>query len=236
MTRKIDLLPESLMIELIQVSHWFDHRPRLIDITLTLTEHRIGIIGRNGSGKSSLARLLNGLLIPQVGQVRVDGLDTRTRVKAVRRKVGFVFQDPNHQIVFPTVAEDVAFGLKNLKLPAKEIQDRVDKILHCYGLAEFRHHPAHLLSGGQKQLLAIAAVLVMQPQYLVFDEPTTLLDLWNRNHIQQVLRNLPQPIVVVSHDLELLRDFDRVIMLHEGRVILDDCPAIALRRYVEWMS
>ncbi len=208
----------------------------LRNLNLTLTEHRIGIIGSNGSGKSTFARLLNGLLVPDRGRVQVEGLDTRQHAKAVRRRVGFVFQNPDHQIVFPTVEEDVAFGLKNLKLGRGEIQQRVTDILNRYGLLEHRHHPAHLLSGGQKQLLAIAAVLVMTPRMVVFDEPTTLLDLKNRNHIQQVLQRLEQPIVVVSHDLELLEDFDRVLVFDDGEVVMDAAPAIALPDYVQRMT
>lgn len=208
----------------------------LRNLNLVLSEHRIGIIGSNGSGKSTFARLLNGLIIPDRGRVRIEGLDTRHHARAVRRRVGFVFQNPDHQIVFPTVEEDVAFGLKNLRLSRGEIQQRVTDILGRYGLLEHRHHPAHLLSGGQKQLLAIASVLVMAPHLVIFDEPTTLLDLRNRNHIQQVLHGLEQPIVVVSHDLELLKDFDRVLVFDEGEIVMDAAPAIAIPDYVHRMT
>lgn len=224
------------MIEIQQVSHAFGDRPVLKSLSLSLADHRIGIIGSNGSGKTTFARLLNGLVLPTQGRVLVDGLDTRTAVKAVRRKVGFVFQNPDHQIVFPTVEDDLAFGLKNLKLPPQEIHDRVEWALHAYGLAHHRHHPAHLLSGGQKQLLAIAAVLVMAPAYIVFDEPTTLLDLRNRNRIQHLLLQLDQSIIVVSHDLDLLRDFDRILVFDNGTVVMDDVPSVALPYYIDLMS
>ena len=224
------------MIEIEGVSHCFGDRSVLKPLTLHLTEHRIGIIGSNGSGKTTFARLLNGLIVPSQGHVIVDGLDTQRSVKAVRQKVGFVFQNPDHQIVFPTVEEDLAFGLTNLKLPSDEIQTRVDWALHQYGLEHHRHHPAHLLSGGQKQLLAIAAVLVMKPTYIVFDEPTTLLDLRNRNHIQSILKALPQSIIVISHDLDLLADFDRILVFDQGAVALDDVPSRALSYYVDLMS
>ncbi|WP_343327938.1 ABC transporter ATP-binding protein [Leptolyngbya sp. CCY15150] len=224
------------MIELCGVSHAFGDRRVLHDITVTLTEPRIGVIGSNGSGKSTFARLLNGLIVPDAGWVRVDGLDTRHQAKAVRRQVGFVFQNPDHQIILPTVAEDLAFGLTNLKMKRAEIQQRVDAMLIQYGLKDWRDHPAHLLSGGQKQLLAIAAVLIMQPRYLIFDEPTTLLDLRNRNHIRRILWNLSQPIVVVSHDLDLLQDFDRILLFDNGQIVMDAPPAIALPAYVEQMT
>lgn len=224
------------MIEVEGVSHQFGDRPVLESIHVRLNEHRLGIVGSNGSGKSTFARLLNGLLIPDRGRVLVDGIDTRRDAKAVRRKVGFVFQNPDNQIVFPTVEEDIAFGLKNLKLDKATIRQRVDAVLDRYQLNEVRYHPAHLLSGGEKQLLAIAAVLVMQPQYVVFDEPTTLLDLRNRNRIRQVLQDLPQPTIVVSHDLELLKDVERVLVFDTGKIMMDDRPAIALPYYVECMS
>lgn len=224
------------MIEIEGVSHQFGDRPILKSLNLQLNQHRIGIVGSNGSGKSTFVRLLNGLLIPDQGSVKVDKLDTRNHAKAIRRKVGFVFQNPDNQIVFPTVEEDISFGLKNLKLDKITIQQRVNSVLEQYQLWDVRHSPAHLLSGGEKQLLAIAAVLVMQPQYIIFDEPTTLLDLRNRNRIQKVLKELPQPIIVVSHDLNLLKDFERILVFDSGRIVMDDIPAIALPYYVEHMS
>nr|WP_210344716.1 ATP-binding cassette domain-containing protein [Methylobacterium ajmalii] len=206
------------------------------DLTLDLSERRIAVVGANGSGKSTFARLLNGLLVPNSGTVRVDGLDTRRDGKAVRRKVGFVFQNPDNQIVLPVVAEDLAFGLKNLGLPKDEIGRRVDEALDRYDLRPLRDHPAHLLSGGQKQLLAIAGVLAMAPEAIVFDEPTTLLDLRNKRRIAQAIDALPQRAIVVSHDLAFLEHFDRVLVFEDGRVAIDDRPAVALPAYVAMMS
>lgn len=209
------------MIEIEGVAHRFGEREVLKNLDLTLRENRIAVIGSNGSGKSTFARLLNGLQVPTDGEVRVDGLDTRKQGKAVRKLVGFVFQDPDVQIVMPTVAEDLAFGLKHHGVAKSEIADRVDATLAEYGLTEFRDHPAHLLSGGQKQLLAIAAVLSVRPKYVVFDEPTTLLDLRNKRRISGLLHELPQQLIVVSHDLELLTDFDRVLVFDDGRLVAD---------------
>jgi len=224
------------MIRLHAVSHYFGERPVLEGLELTLTERRIAVVGGNGSGKSTFARLLNGLLVPERGQVLVEGLDTRRDARAIRRKVGFVFQNPDNQIVLPTVEEDLAFGLKNLKLPRADISARVTAMLRRYGLEDFRHHPAHLLSGGQKQLLALSSVLVMEPRYIVFDEPTTLLDLRNKRRFAQAIHELPQTAIVVSHDLELLRDFDRVLVFEAGRVVVDDVPSVALDAYVRMMA
>ncbi|MGW4246973.1 energy-coupling factor ABC transporter ATP-binding protein [Nocardia sp. NPDC004722] len=220
------------MIELKGVSHRFGDREVLRDLDLTLSERRIAVIGANGSGKSTFARLLNGLQLPTAGTVTVDGLDTRKQGRAVRKLVGFVFQDPDVQIVMPTVAEDLAFGLKHHGVAKSEIPGRVSETLAEYGLAEFRDHPAHLLSGGQKQLLAIAAVLSVGPEYVVFDEPTTLLDLRNKRRISRLLHDLPQQLIVISHDLDLLADFDRVLVFDEGSLIADGAPAECIARYV----
>ncbi|MBY3552448.1 ATP-binding cassette domain-containing protein [Modestobacter lapidis] len=223
-------------MEVRRVGHAYGERPVLHDVTLTLAEHRIGVIGGNGSGKSTFARLLNGLVLPTEGQVLVDGLDTRTDLRAVRRRVGFVFQDPDAQIVHPTVAEDVAFGLQNQGVPAEERAVRVAEVLDRYGLAGHADHPAHLLSGGQKQLLAIAGVLVMRPLRVVFDEPTTLLDLANKRRIARVVAELEQDVVVVTHDLDLLAGFDRVVVFAAGRVVADGPPAESVAAYLASMA
>ena len=224
------------MFEVSNVSHRFGALEVLSDVDLSVGERRVGVIGANGSGKSTFARLLNGLLIPDEGTVRVDGIDTREDVKAVRRRVGFVFQNPDNQIVFPVVEEDVAFGLKNLKLPKDEVARRVDAVLERYRLAHLRDHATHLLSGGEKQMLAISAVLVMEPRYVVLDEPMTLLDLRNKRLVTEIIREIEQPVVLVTHDLDHLRDFDRVIVFHDGRVTADGAPDAAIREYVRAMA
>ncbi|MGZ4538693.1 MAG: energy-coupling factor ABC transporter ATP-binding protein [Blastococcus sp.] len=218
-------------IELRGVGHRYGERMVLQDVDLRLTERRIGVIGANGSGKSTFARLLNGLVQPTSGTVLVDGLDTRTSVREIRRRVGFVFQDPDAQIVHPTVAEDAAYGLENQGVPPAERAERVAEVLERYGLAGHADHPAHLLSGGQKQLLAIAGVLVMRPARIVFDEPTTLLDLVNARRVAGVIDELEQHVVVVTHDLDLLDGFDRVLVIDEGRVIEDGSPDSAVAAY-----
>ncbi|MEF2074497.1 energy-coupling factor ABC transporter ATP-binding protein [Consotaella aegiceratis] len=222
-------------IELRSVHHRFEDHEVLRGLDLKLSERRIGVVGSNGSGKSTFARLLNGLLAPSSGTVLVDGLDTARSAKAVRRKVGFVFQNPDNQIVFPIVEEDVAFGLKGQKLPRGEREALVDDVLALYGLEHLRHHASHTLSGGEKQLLALAGVLVTRPDCIVFDEPTTLLDLRNARKVAGVIRALEQSAVVVTHDLSLIKDFDRVLVFDEGRVVVDDSPSAALSAYVERM-
>ena len=221
----------ALGVELRGVSHSYGDRPVLAGIDLHLTQRRIGVVGANGSGKSTFARLLNGLVVPTSGRVLVDGLDTRTHVREVRRRVGFVFQDPDAQIVHPTVAEDAGYGLENQGVPAGERAARVADVLERYGLAGHADHPAHLLSGGQKQLLAIAGVLVMRPARIVFDEPTTLLDLVNARRVARVIEDLEQQVVVVTHQLELLDGFDRVLVIDGGRVVEDGPPRTAVQAY-----
>ena len=222
-------------IELRGVGHVYGDRVVLSDLDLRLFERRIGIVGANGSGKSTMARLLNGLVVPTSGRVCVDGLDSRTHVREVRRRVGFVFQDPDAQIVHPTVAEDVAYGLENQGVPPAERAERVAEVLERYGLADHADHPAHLLSGGQKQLLAIAGVLVMRPARIVFDEPTTLLDLVNTRRVARVIEELEQQVVVVTHDLDLLDGFDRVLVVDGGRVVADGAPDSSVGAYRELM-
>jgi biotin transport system ATP-binding protein len=219
------------MIQLHGVSHRFGDRLVLDRVDLTLTERRTGIVGANGSGKSTLARTLNGLVLPSSGSVTVDGLDTRRDGAAVRRRVGFVFTDPDAQIVMPTVAEDVAFSLRRSGLRRDAVDRRVTEVLGRFGLADHADHPCHLLSGGQKQLLALAAVLVTEPAVLVLDEPTTLLDLRNARHIAGLVAALPQQVLLVTHHLELLQAFQRVLVMDCGRVVADGSPATALPAY-----
>ena len=224
------------MIEARGVSHRYGERPVLTDVDVTLAEHRVGIVGANGSGKSTFVRMLNGLVLPTAGRVTVDGLDTRGDGREVRRRVGFCFTDPDAQIVMPTVAEDVAFGLRRRGLTKAEVQARVAAALTTYGLADHADHPAHLLSGGQKQLLALTSVLVTEPALLVMDEPTTLLDLRNARMVSEVVAALPQQVVLVTHHLDLLDGFDRVLVFDEGRLVCDDLPDAAVRHYRALMA
>lgn len=221
------------MMEVVEVSHRFGDREVLRGVDVTLQEDRVAIIGSNGSGKSTFARLLNGLVVPTDGDVRVDGLSTRRDGKAIRRRVGFVFQNPDAQIVLPTVVEDVALGLRDRGLSQTEIDARVDATLAEYGLAGHRDHPAHLLSGGQKQLLAICSALILEPRYVVMDEPTTLLDHRNARAIIERITALRQRVVVVTHDLALARTCERVLVIDEGRIVADDAPDRAIAAYFE---
>ncbi|MEV0596350.1 energy-coupling factor ABC transporter ATP-binding protein [Nonomuraea cavernae] len=219
------------MIEFEGVGHHYGDRVVLSDVGLRLPERRVAFVGANGSGKSTLARMINGLVRPATGRVLVDGLDPSRDGREVRRRVGFVFTNPDSQIVMPTAGEDVAFSLRRSGLSAKERAERAAEVLAQHGLAGYADHPAHQLSGGQKQLLALCAMLVLEPAVLVCDEPTTLLDLRNKRRFVDLLAELEQQVVLVTHDLDLLGGFDRVIVLDAGRVVADDAPEPALRHY-----
>ncbi|TFD53261.1 ABC transporter ATP-binding protein [Cryobacterium sp. Hh11] len=214
-----------------QVSHAFGARSVLRDVNLHLTEQRIGIVGANGSGKSTLVRLINGLVTPQIGTVTVDGQSVGRHARDVRRKIGFIFTNPDNQIVMPTVREDVAFTLRRRGLDKGQIDERTTAALAQFGLSEHADHPAHRLSGGQKQLLALAAVLVAEPATIVADEPTTLLDARNVRRISELLQTLPQQVIVVTHHLHLVEEFDRVIVIEEGEVVADGAPERSLAAY-----
>ncbi|WP_445189519.1 energy-coupling factor ABC transporter ATP-binding protein [Pseudonocardia sp. Cha107L01] len=219
------------MIEFDGVGHRYGERVVLADVDLVIPERRVAFVGLNGSGKSTLARMINGLVLPTTGKVLVEGLDPAKKGAAVRRKVGFVFTNPDSQIVMPTAGEDVAFSLRRSPLSRAQRAERAREVLAEHGLDGYADHPAHQLSGGQKQLLALCGMLVLDPDVLVCDEPTTLLDLRNKRRFVQLLGQLRQQVVLVSHDLDLLDDFERVIVLDEGRVVADDRPEPALRHY-----
>lgn len=213
-----------------------DDGPVVLQVpSLRLTEHRVGLVGANGSGKSTLARLLNGLVLPSSGSVLVDGLDTALDVAQVRRRVGFLFADADAALVMPTPAEDVALSLRRLPVPRRERRRRAVAALARVGLEHLADASVHTLSGGQRQLLALTGVLVTDPDVLVCDEPTTALDLRNALVVRDLLAALPQQVVMATHDLELLEDYDRVLVLDGGRVVVDDVPATAVGAYVRAM-
>lgn len=224
------------MIELRGVRHTFGDREVLGGIDLTLGERRIGIIGANGSGKSTLARTFNGLISPDEGTVTVLGHHVGRDTQEVRRLVGFMFADASAQILMPTVGEDIALSLRDFGLPPEDVKARVEAALATYGLAGYADHPAQLLSGGQKQMLAFAAVLIREPQVLVCDEPSTLLDLRNLLTLRRTLAGLDQQVVLLTHHLELLEDFDRVVVMDGGRVVHDANPVAAVEFYRQIME
>lgn len=214
----------------------YDGEQILAPLTVNLSEQRIGIIGSNGSGKSTTVRLINGLIEPTSGQVLYDGLTPNTHGKDIRKRVGFVFSDAESQIVMPRVSDDVAFSLRRFKLPREEVKRRVADALERFDLADRAEHSPHTLSGGEKQMLALASVLVIEPDTIIADEPTTLLDLRNRRRIVRELMSLDQQLIVVTHDLEMLRGFDRVLVIDDGALVYDGAPDAAIAFYTDLMD
>ncbi len=217
---------------------WFDYFPdqvpqeqwtiRGIDLEVPAGQH-IAIMGPNGSGKSTLARLCNGLLLPTLGTVEVNGYEANNEASAwfIRRTIGMVFQNPENQIVAPTVRDDVAFGLENLGLPREEIEKRINEALQSVGLTGLEEIPPHHLSGGQKQRLSIAGVVAMRPLGIVFDESTSMLDPSGRQEVMHMIQKLHDEgttIIHITHAAEEALLAERVIVVSEGQVSLDGSP------------
>ncbi|MCA1782663.1 MAG: energy-coupling factor ABC transporter ATP-binding protein [Dermatophilaceae bacterium] len=219
------------VIEVDEVSVVLGGRTILERISLTVTERRLGVIGANGSGKSTLARVIGGLTRPTAGRALVTGVDPSRDGRTARARIGFTFADPDAQIVMPTVREDVDFSLRRSGLDKTERAERVEAALERFGLSALSDSPAHRLSSGEKQLLALASSLVRRPLLLICDEPTTLLDLRNAREMAALLETLTVSVVIVSHDLDLVGSCERVIRLDDG-VLTDDGPATeVIERY-----
>lgn len=189
----------------------------------------VAIIGHNGSGKSTLSKHFNGLLTPGSGDVWVHGYNTKDESKKldIRKGVGMVFQHPDNQIVATIVEEDVAFGLENIGVPRAEMKQRIDEALEVVKMSEFRKRPPHHLSGGQKQRVAIAGVLAMRPDCIVFDESTSMLDTFGRNEVLQVMRTMNEmgmTIITVTHRMSEAAEADRIIVVEDGKIVMDGIP------------
>ena len=192
----------------------------------------IAIVGSNGSGKSTVAKHMNALLLPTSGTVLVDGMDTavvsQTAPWEIRKKVGMVFQNPDNQLVSSIVEDDVAFGPENIGIDPAEIRRRVDESLNLVGMYEHRKKGPHLLSGGQKQRVAIAGVIAMEPECVVFDEPTAMLDPKGRREIMSIIKKLHsqgRTVVLITHFMEEAAEADRIIIMEHGKVHADGTPA-----------
>ncbi|MGR0159830.1 energy-coupling factor ABC transporter ATP-binding protein [Paenarthrobacter nitroguajacolicus] len=203
----------------------------LHDFSLDLPERRIGVIGANGSGKSTLLRLLNGLVEPSEGTVVVHGGDTVKDVRRVRGNVGFVFTDPLSQLVMPTGREDVELSLRRSIKNSKERAARAESVLNRFGLLHLADQSIYELSGGERQLLALATVLAVDPTVLVLDEPSTLLDLRNRELLRRTIGGLDQQVMMSTHDLDLALDMDRVLVVESGRIVFDGGAADGVAHY-----
>lgn len=222
-------------------------RTILHPFSLALTERRVSIIGANGSGKSTFARLINGLTLPSAGEVVVgadaerDGqpftaLRTDRDGAKVRRIVGYLFTNPAAQLIMPTVIEDISLSLRHTHRDSASRRDAARSVLARLGISDLEQQSVHTLSGGQQQLVALASVLALEPAIVVADEPTTLLDLQNSLMIAKQLGRLSQQLIVVTHDLELAQQAERTLVMHEGRIAFDGEPREAVERYRELVS
>ena len=211
----------------------FEGRTALAPLDLSLSERRIGVIGLNGSGKTTFARLINGLTKPSTGRVIVNGLDTIKDADAVLKQVGFVFQNPQNQIILPIIRDDIAFGLKNRGVGKIAVDAAVAATLQRFGIAHLSDRRAHELSGGELQLAALAALSITGPNILILDEPTNQLDLKNRAVVERTIFGLEQDVLVITHDLPLLETFDRVLLFHQATLVLDGEPEEVIARYRE---
>lgn len=188
------------------------------------------ILGHNGSGKSTIAKHMNAILLPCGGKVYVDGIDTsdEERLFDIRQRVGMVFQNPDNQIVATIVEEDVAFALENLGVPPDEMRERVDDALKSVGMYEYREHSPHQLSGGQKQRVAIAGIIAMRPDCIVLDEPTAMLDPHGRRSVLRTIRKLNKEfgitIVLITHYMDEAAQADRIVVMDNGEIIMDNVP------------
>jgi biotin transport system ATP-binding protein len=222
-----------MLIEFDAVSVAFEGQTALDNVSIKIDQQRIGVIGLNGSGKSTFARLLNGLVQPTSGTVKVGGINPATDAKAARRQTGFIFSNPDVQIIMPTVIEDVAFSLRGAGLSKDEVQVKALAALKRFKIDHLADQTAHSLSSGQKQLLAICAILVTEPKLIVADEPTALLDLVNSRLIAQaLLSDLPQQIVVVTHDLELAAGCDILLRFADAKIVQVGEPATVIQSYL----
>lgn len=224
------------MIEINNVTFQYDSEdatsPAAVhDIDLAIERGSFTVIlGHNGSGKSTLAKLMNGMLKPDIGTVLVDGLDTNDENNEfeIRKRLGLVFQNPDNQIICTIVEEDVAFGPENLGVPPLEIRDRVDSALELVGMSEFRTAAPHHLSGGQKQRVALAGILAIEPDCVVLDEPTAMLDPIGRKEVISAITRLNREkgitIVLITHFMEEAAEADRVLVMEHGKLVADGKP------------
>lgn len=226
-------MPPFILVQSLEYSYSTEdggpvHALRGVDLSINRGEF-VAIIGPNGSGKSTLARHFNGLLLPTAGQVWIDSLLTTDAgsLPTIRQRVGMVFQNPDNQLVASTVEEDVAFGPENLALPPDEIRQRVDEALAVVGLSDYATHPPHMLSGGQKQKVAIAGALATRPDCIVFDEPNSMLDPPGRQQVLDTIRRLNDEgmtIVLITQSMDEAALAKRIVVMNAGCIVLDGPP------------
>jgi biotin transport system ATP-binding protein len=228
-----DMRSSSIVFQDVRLAH--GGRVVFDGLSLDLEERRIAVIGRNGAGKTQLARLIAGLGGPDRGQVRVNGIDVARDRRAALSTVGILFQNPDHQIIFPTVEEELAFGLRNLGLTRDQAAGHVSEILARFQRADWATRPVHELSQGQRHLVCLMAVLLMAPGVIVLDEPFAGLDMATALRLSRYLDAVEQQLVHITHDLDAVTGYDRVIWLDRGALRADGPPAQVIPDYRDAM-
>ena len=219
------------MIEFQNVSFSYGDNPVVENLSFSIKKgETVGLIGANGAGKSTIMKLMLGLICGR-GEIKVDGLPVcRENLPEIRKKIGFVLQDSDNQMFMPTVYEDMIFGPRNYGLSKEETDKRVDEILHQLGLESLKHRHNHKISGGEKRMAAIATILAMEPEMILMDEPSTALDPVNRRTVINTINRLPQTKLIASHDLDMILDTcQRVILLSRGAIVADGDAETILR-------
>ena len=217
----------AVSCERVSFSYPASARPALSGVSLDLRRGEyVGVVGPNGGGKSTLVRLLNGLLRPESGRVLVAGRDPATEPFEVRKHLAVLFQNPENGLVAPFVEDDVAFGLENLGVPREEMRERVARAVRAVGLEGYERREPHTLSGGEKQRVALAGLLAVEPEILVLDEPTSMLDAAGRKEVLEYLQDLrsEKTVLHVTHNLEELTGVDRILVLNAGELVADETP------------
>ena len=222
-------------ISLKNVSYKVNDNTIIQNLNLEITEKRIGIVGRNGSGKSSLIRLIGGLIKPSSGNIFVNDIDVFADRKNAIRTIGMVFQNPDHQIIFPTVLQELTFGLNNIGHKRHKAKELALKILENFDKSHWAERPVSTLSEGQKHLVCLLSVLAMQPSIILLDEPFTGPDIPTVRILERFLAALDQTILLISHDLQTLIDYDRIIWLEKGEVVMDGSPSKVLDEFKKEM-
>jgi biotin transport system ATP-binding protein len=229
-------VPDDSHLTLSDAGYAIAGRQILSGLSLDLTEQRIGIIGRNGSGKSTFLRLIAGLIAPTSGKVEVDGLAPAKDRKAMLSRIGILFQNPDHQIIFPTVGEELAFGLHQQGLSKTEASKAVSALLARHGRSHWQAQSVTALSQGQRHFLCLLAVMAMQPRTILLDEPFAGLDLPTQARLGRELANLPQRLILITHDPQALDGYDRVIWLEAGQVRMDGATAPVITAFTAEMA
>ena len=218
-------------ISLSHVTLYVSGKKIINDINLDICENKVGLIGLNGSGKSTLARLMGGLISPTQGDVRVNGFDPFKDRKTVLSAVGMVFQNPDHQIIFPSVVEEISFGLINQGKPKPEAHDHVKQLLNRFGKDELFDIPVHKLSQGQRHFICLLSAIALNPDVLILDEPFTGPDTPTVNRLFHMLDAIDQARILISHFTDVLLDYDRVIWLDQGRIYRDGTARTVVEEY-----